>query len=186
MSKFDSDADDSGMDVLYGRDGLRAGVDNRVDLLVCITAPNMLSDGTRGTIFEVGDGPMATAEEYERALAHAATLAFRNVRLMLSLVPGVSVEPIGATQLSDRTWGIPDIAWCAEILVPMRMLVPSAVVPSAGEGIRLARIKFQADFVSDEASQVQMSHIQLPVLTDEEFQNLPLNEFVLDRVREAG
>ncbi len=182
MSDIDSEHQDAGLSVLPIRNGLKAGVDNIVDVLLCIRAPETIPDGTGDAVFPDWNEANEIGETFEQHLERMATLAFCDVKLWVRVLKGVTVELPGDLEELHGAWRLPDMPWGSELLLPVRLVVPAALLPPAGDTLRVARPKLQANNVREHSMSVLVSALDMPVMTEHEYEQLPEDEWVRDRI----
>lgn len=185
MTDDDATSEEPWLEVVYSRAGLKAGFDNTVDVVIAITAPMTLRDGSRGAVMASWGDSDPPPDDFERVLAHRATLALDKIDLDVTPRSGVTIEAPAWLPREGRGWRLPDLPWGAEFQVGLRFHVSAAALPEIGDTKLLGRVRLMAHWVSDWMMLRMGTTIDLPVLSAEEYDATPEDEPVSDFVQQV-
>ena len=132
-----------------------------------------------------GDTADDLMEPFKQEFALLADLCLKNVALTATPREGVEVEMLNACQRAQGGgWRLPDVAWNSEAWCVLRLHVPRARVPKAGERLVLARVQVAGLSLDGEPVSIEQHAIELAVLRAADYEALPENELVTRRLAE--
>jgi hypothetical protein len=186
MTELDMGSQDLRIEVHLTRDGLKAGSDNSVELLIGVVAPDTPPGGSmEGAVFRIWEGPDESPEKYELDLAESAKLAFHNISLRLLISSGITWEVASEFNDQDNVWPLRDLAWGAKDWIAMRLRVLSTQLPEVGEYMALAKIRVMAEPVREPTMTRLGSSVALLVMAAKEYDELPIDESLQNYIRDA-
>ena len=123
-------------------------------------------------------------DSFDQELALLQAMYWREIRAKLIPAPGVIVELLsdGVTQHADGSYAMNDLAWGAETWFAVRLHIS----PGAEGSLRdLLAVSFTGTNLQGQANSVSAPLLQLPTLSAQALDALPLDTLVQSRLLEA-
>ena len=132
-----------------------------------------------------GDTADDLMEPFKQEFALLGDLCLKNVALTATPREGVEVEMLNVYQRAEGGgWRLPDVAWNSEAWCVLRLHVPRARGPKAGERLLLASVQVAGLSLDGEPVSIEQHAIELPVLPAADYEALPKDELVARRLAE--
>jgi Ca-activated chloride channel family protein len=125
-------------------------------------------------------------ERFHEEFSLLSSLCARNVRLLLTPLPGMRCEMLNVYEAAkDGSWRLPDLVYDGEAWAAVRLHIDAKSLPAAGE--TLALLQATVLYLDLDATERQMHEdwLTLPVMTEEKFRAVPESPDVIRRAIEA-
>jgi hypothetical protein len=125
-------------------------------------------------------------ERFHEEFSLLSSLCARNVRLLLTPLPGISCEMLNLYEAAnDGSWRLPDLVYDGEAWAALRLQVAAASLSSVGE--TLALLQASVAYLDLDGTECRMPEcwLTLPVLKEAKFLAIPEDQDVISRVTEA-
>jgi Ca-activated chloride channel family protein len=133
-----------------------------------------------------GDTADDLMEPFQQELALLDNLALRHLRLAATPHDGITLEMRNQLPALDGGWRLPDLAWGAEAWAVVRLRVPAAALPAAGDSLPLLRVAVDGLSLEGDDVQLERAGLSLPVMSAAQWQALPDDELVARRLVELA
>ncbi|WP_348263251.1 VWA domain-containing protein [Telmatobacter sp. DSM 110680] len=125
-------------------------------------------------------------ERFHEEFSLLSSLCARNVRLLLTPLPGIRCEMLNLYEAGkDGSWRLPDLVYDGEAWAAVRLHIDAKSLPVVGEMLALLQASVVYLDLDGAECQIPETWLTLPVLTEEKFHATPKNGDVIRRATEA-
>jgi Ca-activated chloride channel homolog len=125
-------------------------------------------------------------ERFQEEFSLLSSLCARNVRLLLTAMPGVRMEMLNPYEAGENnSWRLPDLAYDGEAWAAVRLTSKARSVPGVGETLAAFQASVSYADLEGEARQLPEAWLALPVVSQNQYLAIPKDEKVVRRVNEA-
>lgn len=125
-------------------------------------------------------------ERFNEEFSLLSALCARNVRLLLSPLPGVKLETLNLYEAAgEQEWRLPDLVYDAEGWAAVRLRVESKSIPEVGDTLAVLQASVLYDNLEGAEQAISEVWLTLPVLDEKKFAGVATDRDVVRRVNEA-
>lgn len=125
-------------------------------------------------------------ERFQEEFSLLSSLCARNVRLLLSPMPGVKMQMLNPYEAGENnSWRLPDLAYDGEAWAAVRLTLDAGSIPGVSETLALLQGSVSYVDLESNAAQIPEAWLTLPVVSQDRYLAIPKDEKVIRRVSEA-
>ena len=125
-------------------------------------------------------------ERFQEEFSLLSSLCARNVRLLLTPLPGVRCEMLNLYESTENgSWRLPDLSFDGEAWAVVRIHLNAKCLPVEGEPLALLQASVAYFDLDGNEGAIPERWLSLPILNENKFQSLTIDQDVVRRVIEA-
>ena len=133
-----------------------------------------------------GDTAEDLMDPFQQELELLGNLCLRELHLSVDLPGGVTVKMINDLPRADGGWRMLDLTWGAQAWAVLRLTVPAAALPAAGQWLSLLQVSMRGRTLDGEAVTLERTSLALRVLPPDAFSQLAEDDTVARRLVELA
>lgn len=133
-----------------------------------------------------GDTADDLMDPFEQELALLGNLCLRDLQLLATAAPGVTVQMVNDLPALDGGWRLPDLAWGAEAWAMLRLQVPQGALPALGQLLGALEVRVQGKTLEGDPIVLAPALLTLPVVSASAWSQLVDDALVSRRLVELA